>query len=83
MKTRSVVLAALGSVFIIGAAAPAFADYDDWRRHERREHQWREHEWRERHEYRPTYYAPPPPVYYAPQPYYYAPPIVGFGINVR
>lgn len=83
MKSRCLVLAALGSVFVLGAAAPAFADYDDWRRHERRDHEWREHEWRERREHwRPTYYAPPP-VYYAPQPYYYAPPVIGFGINIR
>ncbi len=82
MKTRSLVLAVLGSVFFLSAAAPAFADYDDWRRHERREHEWREHEWREHHRYRPEYYAAPP-VYYAPPPVYYAPPIIGFGFNIR
>ena len=83
MTTRSLLLGALGAVFILGAAAPAFADRDDWRRHE-----WREHEWREHHAWRPTYYgAPayyaPPPVYYAPPPVYYAPPVVEFGIRLR
>lgn len=72
MKTRSLVLAALGTVFVLGAAAPAFADRDDWRRHESREHEWREHEWREHQHWRQDYYVPPA-VYYAPPPYYYGP----------
>ena len=70
MKTRSVVLAALGAVFVLGAATPASADYDDWRNRE-----WREHEWREQHHHhhwRQEYYAPPR-VYYAPPRVYYAP----------
>ena len=94
MQARSFVFAVLGSVFIIGATFPAFADDDDWRGHERRGHEWREH-----HEYRggrpgyypQGYYAPPPPVYYAPPPVYYAPPpplyyappLFSFGINLH
>ena len=82
MQIRSLVLAALGAVFILGAAAPAFADGDDWRRHERREHEWREHHgWRPGYQ-GPVYYAEPP-VYYAPPPVYYAPPVVTFGFGVR
>jgi hypothetical protein len=72
MKTRSLVLAALGAVFVLGAAAPAFADRDDWRRHESREHEWREHEWREHQHWRQDYYVPRA-VYYAPPPYYSGP----------
>jgi hypothetical protein len=88
MKTRSLILGALGAVFIMGAAAPAFADRDGWRGRGWREHEWREHEWREHHYWRPGYYAAPtyyapPPVYYAPPPVYYAPPVIGFGINIR
>lgn len=72
MQTRSLVLVALGSVFIIGATAPAFADWDGWHDHEWRDRQ----EWREHHGHRgwgpgynpPVYYAPPPPAYYAPPP---------------
>lgn len=91
MRVRPLILTALGAVFVLGAAAPAFADYDDWRRHEWREHQARE--WHERHRgyyappvvvappYRP-YYAPPP-VYYAPPPAYYAQPGMSFGFTVR
>jgi hypothetical protein len=90
MQTRSLVLTALGAVFMIGAAAPAFADRDGW-------HHggggWREHEWRGHQGWRPAYYPPayyaPPPVYYAPRPayypppVYYAPPVVSFGFGVR
>ncbi len=89
MNTRSFLCAALGSVFILGAAAPtpALADWDGWRRHEWRErewreHEWRRHEWREQHGWRPTYYAPPP-AYYVPAPAYYAPPVVTFGFGIR
>ena len=71
MKTRSLVMAALGTVFVLGAVSPAFADYDDWRRHEHREHEWREHEWREHHHWRRDYYQPPAAYYYAPPAYYY------------
>ena len=71
MKTRSVVLAALGAVFVLGAATPAFADYDDWRSREWREHEWREHH-HHHHHWRQEYYAPPR-VYYAPPTYYYEP----------
>jgi len=49
MRTRSLILAALGAMFVIGAVSPAMADRDDWRRREWREHEWREHEWREHH----------------------------------
>ena len=91
MKTRSLVMAALGSVFILGAAAPAFADRDDWERGEWREHR---HGWHPGYYPRPAYYPPapvyypPPPVYYAPPAYYappvyYAPPIVSFGFSLR
>jgi hypothetical protein len=56
MKTRSLILAALGAMFVIGAVSPARAYDDDWHRHEwrereRREREWREHEWREHHRY--------------------------------
>lgn len=70
MRTRTLILAALGAVFVAGAVSPARADYDDWRRREWREHQWRErawreHQWREqawRERHQPYYYAPPPVV---------------------
>lgn len=70
MKAR-ILQAALIAATVFGSVAPAFADRDDWRDHERRE--WREHEWREHHHrgvvYEPGYvYAPPPPVVYAPPP---------------
>ncbi|MDR3536266.1 MAG: hypothetical protein P4L71_07175 [Acetobacteraceae bacterium] len=75
MRSRTLILAALAGVFVLGAISPAFADYDDWRRHEWRErawrehawreHEWREHAWRERHEGY-YYYAPPPPVFVVP-----------------
>jgi hypothetical protein len=93
MQTRSLVLAALGSVFIIGATTQAFADEDGWRRHEWREH--REYnDWHERHGGRPGYYPPayyapppvyypPPPVYYAPPPVYYGPPGISFGFRLH
>jgi len=64
--------AALIAATVFGVTAPAFADRDDWRAHERRE--WREHErheWRERHRgviYRPGYVYAPPPVVYEPPP---------------
>jgi hypothetical protein len=64
MKTRSLILAALGAIFVIGAVSPALADHDDWRRREWREHEWREHEWREHHHhhwhdgYNYGYYGP-------------------------
>jgi hypothetical protein len=92
MRARSLTLAALGAVVLLGSALPAFADADDWRHRE-----WREHQWREHHEWRPSYYAPPaayyapPPAYYAPPPayrYYAPPPVypgpgVSFGFTVR
>jgi hypothetical protein len=61
MRVRNLFLTALAATFMLGAAAPAFAD-GDWRRHERhewrerewREHEWREHEWREHHRW-PNY----------------------------
>lgn len=73
MKSK-ILQAALVAVAMFGVAAPAFADRDDWRGHERhewRERAWREHEWRERHRgyyYRPGYVYAPPPVVYAPPP---------------
>ena len=50
----TMLLAGLATVGVAAAAAPARADYYDWRRHEYWEHErareqaWREHEWRER-----------------------------------
>jgi hypothetical protein len=83
MRVRSLTLAALGAMALLGSTLPAFAD--DWREH--REHEWREHEWREHHEYRPGYYAPPvvvaPPAYGYYAPPVYAPPGVSFGINIH
>jgi hypothetical protein len=76
MKSR-ILQAALIAVSVLGLAAPAFADRDDWRnsrayeRHEWREHEWREREWREHHRgyfYRPGYVYAPPPVVYEPPP---------------
>ena len=76
VRVRNLTLIALGALFAVGAAAPAFAD-EDWRHHERqewrhqdwrhqqwREHEWREHEWRE-HEWREhqRFYGPPPVSY--------------------
>ena len=63
MRLRSLVFAALGAGFMLSAAAPAFADRDDWRRHDEHEHAWREH-----HDWHcGGYYAPPvvvaPPAY--------------------
>ena len=96
MQTRSLVLAALSSVFIIGATATAFADENDWRRHEWREHrEYREYHDRHEHHggrpgyYPPAYYAPPPvyypppSVYYAPPPIYYGPPGISFGFSLH
>jgi hypothetical protein len=91
MRVRRIILAALGAMFVMGAAVPAFADEDGWRRHEWREHawrrhMWREHEWRE-HEWREhhRWYAPPPYYgsYYAPPPVYYSSPGLGFGLTIR
>ena len=92
MRTRSLVFATLAAAFSLGAAAPAFADRDDWRRHEWREHEWREHrahEWRERHDWDRGYYLPPPVVvgppaaYYAPPPPVYYNPGVSFGVTIH
>ena len=59
MKTRSLILAALGAMFVIGAVSPAMADRDDWRRREWREREWREHVWREHHHHwHEGYYTP-------------------------
>jgi len=82
MKSRSLTIAALASVLALGAAAPAFADWDHGPHGGWREREWREHEWRERHMYRPVY-VPPPAYYYAPPPVYVAPPVVGFGLFIR
>ena len=85
---RSMVLALGAAALLAGAAAPAFADDDDWR-HERRERhereEWRDHhehaEWRDRewHEWclrHPGAYAYPGYVCPVPAPptVYYAPP---------
>ncbi len=84
MRTRIIILAALGAVFTFGAAAPAMADRDGWRRHE-----WRDrggyghHQRHDGYGHHPRYqnygrpYYAGPPVVYVPQravPYYYAPP---------
>ena len=96
MQTRSLSLVALGSLFIIGATAPAFADWDGWRRpgwHENHDdhedNDWHEHHGGRPGYYPPAYYAPPPVyyppprVYYPPPPVYYGPPVISFGINIR
>jgi hypothetical protein len=83
MQIRRLVLGALGTVCVLAAAAPAFADPYDWRRHEWREHQWREHEWRE-HERRERHGWYGPPVYVPPPAYgYYPPPPVTYGYGWR
>lgn len=74
MRIRTQLLGAVGLLAVLGAAAPAVAQYRDrdWGRHDGwRGHESREHEWRERRE---EFYRPPP-VYYAPRPFYYAPPL--------
>lgn len=85
MRLRSLAFAALGSAFILSAAAPAFADAHDWRggRDQARDH----HDWDHRRpDWNRGYYAPPvvvsPPVgYYAPPPVAYGPGI-SIGINI-
>ena len=69
MRIRSQLLGIVGLLAVLGAAAPAVAQYRDrgWARHEG----WRGHEWRERR----TEFYRGPPVYYAPRPFYYAPPL--------
>ena len=70
MSVRTLILSLLCASFVTAAAAPAFANSDDWRRHETREqprrgwqeHRRPEHEWRGRH----GYHAPAP-VVVAPQ----------------
>ncbi len=77
MQARRLVMATLGVVCALTAAAPAFADRDDWRRRECREHEWREH-----HLYEGppvVYVAPPVYRYYAPPPVYYGP----YGYRLR
>ncbi len=76
MRTRIIILAALGAVFTFAAVAPALADRDGWRRHEWRERGGYGHHQRHGGYYGRPYYAGPP-VVYVPQravPYYYAPP---------
>ena len=65
MRPQSLILSLLAGSFLLAAAAPARADWDDWQRREareyrhhvwveqqrRRERAWREHEWREHHRY--------------------------------
>jgi len=66
MRLQTLTLSLLAAAFISAAAAPAFADWGDWRRREAwehrrhewaerrwREHEWREHEWRERRAWHP------------------------------
>jgi hypothetical protein len=67
MRVRNLSLIALGALFAVAAAAPAFAD-EDWHHHERQEwrnHEWREHEWREHHRY-----GEAPPITYGYPGYY-------------
>ena len=90
MHTRSVLLAALGAGFVLGAAAPAMADpwghhghgYGRGHAHERWEHErWRRHH--APHGYRGggyEYGGYGPRAYYAPPPAYYAPPPVYYGV---
>ena len=80
MRFRTLTLATLAAVVVLGAAAPAFA-YDDWGRREWRGHEWREHAWR-RHEWREHRWREHHPYwgYYAPPPAYryYTPPAYGY-----
>ena len=74
MRTVRIGLLAAAAIVGLSAAAPAWADSDDWRwrRHEAREHAWREHHW-----HRPGYvYAPPVVVHHAPAHAYYGSPTV-------
>ena len=85
MTLRTLMMMALGALFIAGAAVPAQADDDwgwrqrrehewrerEWREHERREHAWHDERWRDRHDEPPVVVAP---VYPAPPPGYYANP---------
>jgi hypothetical protein len=98
MRARSLVFAALGAAFLLGAAAPAFADPNDWRHHEeqdRRAQEWREHhqaqEWREHHAARERHDWGrrdwdrdnyAPPVIVAPPEGYYAPPPVYYNPGI-
>lgn len=90
MRARSLVFAALGAAFMLGAVAPAYADRDDWRRHDMRGYRdhdrdrdrdrgWRRDDWHDG-------YAPPvvvaPPAYYEPPPVFYNPGIT-FGFTFR
>ena len=96
MRTRFIILAALGAAFTFGAVAPALADRDNWRRHEWRDrggHGYRPHHPPYREYGRPYYYGPPVvyvpprvgPYYYAPPPppVYYGVPSVNFGFTFR
>jgi hypothetical protein len=79
---RSMVLALGAAALVVGIAAPARADDDDWHHgREHREREWHEHDRRDAppaviYTAPPAvYYAPPPAVYYAPPPaVIYAPP---------
>lgn len=82
MRTRIIILAALGVAFTVATATPAMADRDGWRRHEWRDRGGYGHHGGFRHHPSPhggygrPYYAGPPVVYVPPRvvPYYYAPP---------
>lgn len=81
MQVRALVFAVLGATFVLGAAAPAYADRDDHRRDEHHDRDRGQHpEWNQ------GYYAPPvvvgPPAYYAPPPVAYSPGVT-FGVTIR
>jgi hypothetical protein len=82
MRARSVIFAALGCAFMLGAAAPAFAD--DHRRDDRDRHYDRDrHDWhRDRGYYAPPVVVGPPVGYYSPPPVY-ANPGLSIGVNIR
>lgn len=87
MRLRSLVFAALGSAFVLSAAAPAYADHGDWRHHEDHAHAWHpHHDWDRGGYYAPPVVVAPAPVYggyYAPPPVVFGAPGVSFGVTIR
>ena len=85
MRARSLVFAVLGAAFVLGAAAPAYADRDDRRHEEHHDRNWHGN-WHGRPDWNGAYYAPPvvvgPPAYYAPPPVVYSPGVT-FGLTIR
>ena len=78
-RTAGSIALATAAVAIIGftTAAPAKADYDDWRWRR----SWHQHEWREHHRYRSYgYYSSPSYSYYSYYPSY-SYPSYGYGYS--